>query len=151
MSESSNLISNLADIEDIHRIKGLYCDLIDRIRREGKPADVDRLAALFTEDAVLDFSSLNMGIYTGRTAIVEHFTKNLPALVTWMWHSVSSPIIEVSGDSAIGQWTLYSLADFQAKPSTLPPATYGRYTDTFKRVGGGWYQSSLYFLDETRR
>ncbi len=150
MADNSDIVRKLADIEDIKRIKGLYCDLIDRIRRERKPADAERLAALFTEDAAIDFSQLNEGIIQGRAAIIEHFTKKLPAAVAWMWHSIHSPVIEIAGDEAVGKWTLYALAVFNDNPAAPPFAAYGRYTDKFRRIGGVWRQSSLHFLNETR-
>lgn len=150
MAGNADIIGKLADIQDIQRIKGLYCDLIDRIRREGKNTDVEHLASLFTEDAVLDFSSLGQGTPKGRVAIVEHFTKTLPSAVAWMWHSVHTPVIEINGDEATGRWTLLAMAVPIDNPSTPPFSVYGRYIDTFRRIGGVWYQSSLCFLNETR-
>lgn len=147
------MVQKLADIAAIQQIKSLYCDLIDRIRREGNPADVDRLASLFTEDAVLDFSqvaNVDMGVLRGRAAIVRHFGQDLPAAIAWMWHAVHTPIIEIDGDEALGRWTLYAMAVPVTDPSSPPSVTYGRYTDRFRRIDGTWYQSSLKFLNETR-
>lgn len=67
-----------------------------------------------------------------------------------MWHSVHSPVIEVNGDEATGRWTLLAMAVPIDKPSAPPFSVYGRYIDSFRRVGGVWQQSKLYFFNETR-
>src|SRR3546814_20092088 len=52
-------LQKLADIQAIRRIKGLYCDTIDRIIRDKRPDDTEKLRALFTENAVIDFTLLD--------------------------------------------------------------------------------------------
>lgn len=140
----------LADIEAIKRIKASYGDIIDRMVRMPEQEDRDRLAALFTEDAVLDFHEM-LGRHEGREAIVRFFAEALPAGTAWMWHSFHSPLITVNGDEAEGRWTLYAMAVPKGAADPTPMLTYGRYTDRYVRTADGWRQSFQDFLDETRR
>lgn len=100
----------LRDLEAIRRIKGLYCDTIDRIMRQRDPADAALLRSLWTEDAVFDFSQLDGTVYEGPAAIVDIFVKLLPARVCWMWHTVGAEVIDIDGDTATGCWTLVAMA-----------------------------------------
>ena len=142
--------SDLCDIEAIRRIKGLYCDTIDRIMREGEPADTDLLRSLFTEDAVIDFTLLDGIVYSGVSQIVDLFTRVLPSGVSWMWHSTGAEIIDIDGDRARGRWTLLAMSQPIGSEGLPPSMTYGRYIDDFVRVDGEWRQNRLFFLNETK-
>lgn len=147
---TSTFISEEADIRAISRIKGLYCDTIDRIIRDKQPGDENILRSLFAEDAVIDFTQLDGNIYQGRNAIMRLFCETMPTVTGWMWHSVGAETIDVEGDTAVGRWTLYAMALRIADMKSPPFATYGRYIDEFKRVNGVWKQSRLFFLNETK-
>jgi hypothetical protein len=139
-----------ADIQAISRLKGLYCDTIDRIIRDKQPGDENILRSIFTEDAVIDFTQLDGNIYEGRQAIMRLFCQTMPSATGWMWHSTGAEAIEADGDTATGKWTLYAMA-LRVGDMTSPPfATYGRYIDEFRRVNGQWRQSRLFFLNETK-
>jgi ketosteroid isomerase-like protein len=140
----------LADIEAIKQLKGAYGDIIDRLVRKPEAGDRDALGALFSEDAVVDFQEM-LGVYSGRTAIVQFFADIMPTVTAWMWHSFHGPIITVKGDQAEGRWTLYALSARHKEAYKPPTPTYGRYIDKYVRTAEGWRQSHLFFLDETRR
>src|SRR3546814_453613 len=143
-------LQKLADIQAIRRIKGLYCDTIDRIIRDKRPDDTEKLRALFTENAVIDFTLLDGKVYSGRDMILELFTGVMPAMTSWMWHTIGAEVIDIDGHKATGRWTLYAMAQRVGDPSAPPFATYGRYIDEFERVDGVWRQSRLFFLNETK-
>src|SRR3546814_13897636 len=80
----------ISDIQAIRRIKGLYCDTIDRIIRDKRPDDTEKLRALFTENAVIDFTLLDGKVYSGSDMIIELFTGVMPATTSWMWHTIGA-------------------------------------------------------------
>lgn len=139
-----------ADARAISRIKGLYCDTIDRIIRDKQPGDEDILRSLFTEDAVIDFSLLDGNIYDGRDAIMQLFVETMPQVTGWMWHTIGTEVIDVNGDTAQGRWTLYAIGLRVGELDQVPFATYGRYIDEFRKENGVWRQSRLFFLNETK-
>ncbi|WP_028079081.1 nuclear transport factor 2 family protein [Solimonas soli] len=150
MPTKDQTAQTLIDLQDVQRVKSLYCDLIDRVMRERRPEDAEQLSLLFTEDALLDFGTLPFGRHQGRAAITQLFTETLPQAVCWMWHSVSTPIIDIQGDHATGKWTLYALAVPAATPEAPAFPTFGRYADEFRRIDGQWKQSLMRFHNETR-
>ena len=137
-----------ADCRAISRIKGLYCDIIDRAIRGKEPGDEEKLLALFTEDAVIDFSFLNGTTHQGHDAIRKLYFETFPSATKWQWHSIHTEVIDVDGDKATGRWTLFAAAIRLANPDVPPFLTYGRYIDEFVRVGGQWKQSKIFFLKE---
>lgn len=149
MTISTNT-DRLADEQAIRRIKGTYCDVIDRIIRDKQPDDEGKLRALFTEDAVIDFTQLGAGVIEGREAIVGLFLQGMPSNTGWMWHTIGAEVIDVDGDTASGRWTLLAMAQRVGAPDEPPSLTYGRYIDEFRRVDGEWRQSKVFFLNETK-
>ncbi len=139
-----------ADYRAISRIKGLYCDTIDRIIRDKQPDDEAILRSLFTEDAVIDFTNLDGNIYRGRDAIVALFVDHHPTFVDWMWHAVGTEVIDIDGDTAKGRWTLHAQGLMKGRTDDVPGHTYGRYIDEFRKEDGVWRQSKVYFLNETK-
>jgi len=117
-------------LEDIERLKQLkhryaaYCD---------DAYDAERLAPLFTEDAVWDGGVL--GRYEGREAIRAFFagTSNV---VPFAIHHVTNPILEVDGDRATGRWYLWQPVVFARGDQALWLAA--RYDDVYRREPGGW-------------
>jgi len=140
-----------ADIRSVSRIKGLYCDTIDRIIRDRQPDDASILGSLFAEDAVIDFTQLNGNVYSGHDAILQLFLETMPSVTGWMWHTVGAEVIDVDGETARGRWTLYAMSLRLGAMDVAPAITYGRYIDEFRRENGVWRQSQLFFLNETKR
>jgi hypothetical protein len=137
-----------ADIRAISRIKGLYCDTIDRIVRDRQPEDEGLLRSLFAEDAVIDFTLLNGNVYDGREAIMKLFLEDLPSVTGWMWHTVGAEVIDVDGDTGRGRWTLHAQSrGLDLKGPTR--VTFGRYRDEFRRDNGVWRQTKIFFNNET--
>lgn len=150
MSDNTTL-QKLADMQAIRRIKGVYCDTIDRlIRDKQQPDDVKSLRSLFSEDAVIDFTQLGSGVFEGRDAIITLFTEGMPSVTAWMWHTIGAEIIDIDGDTAVGRWTLYAKAQRIGNTSEPPFDTYGRYIDEFRRIDGEWRQTKVFFLNETK-
>jgi len=126
LDELARRVQELADIEEIKKLKARYCLYVDT----GEP---DKLAELFVEHAVWDGGVV--GRYEGREAI-RTFIRNLPHLLSFALHYVMNPRIEVRGTDATGQWYLL-------EPCTMVKtnqAVWGtaRYEDQCVKVGSEW-------------
>lgn len=120
-------IRRLEDIEALRDLKyryGMYCD-------DGY--DADRLAPLFTADAVWDGGAL--GRFVGRDAIRKFFVQ-CSKVVPFAIHQVTNPILDVQGDHATGRWYLWEPLVFAAGNRGFWMAA--RYDDRYLREGGTW-------------
>jgi len=127
---NSNLAARIRRLEDIEALKQLkhrYCAACD------DDYDPERLAPLFTEDAVWDGGA--MGRFEGRAAIRAFFS-DTSTLVPFAIHHVTNPVIEVDGDHAVGRWYLWEPIVFAQGDQALWMA--GRYDDRYRREGGRW-------------
>ena len=121
----------LEDIELIRRLKYSYVRMLDT-------GDIDGVAALFTEDAEIDYRG---GSYRftlqGRDRIVEAMRGAFhPQLVGS--HTVHMPIIDVhDDDTADGRWTLidYALNLAEDNKTTVGAA---HYVDRYVSRDGRW-------------
>ena len=120
-------IRRLEDIEALKQLKHRYAAACD------DDYDADRLAPLFTEDAIWDGGIL--GRFVGREAIREFF-RGTPAIVPFAIHHVTNPILEVDGDVATGQWYLWQPLTFARGEQAFWLAA--RYEDRYRREPDGW-------------
>ena len=123
-------LQRLVDIEDIKQLKARYALACD------DDYNPDKLAPLFTEDAVWDGSIL--GYAEGRAAIHEFFAGS-SSLVPFAVHQISNPLIEVNGDEATGQWYLWQPMVFQGEALWLSAT----YDDRYVRHEGQWLYQHL--------
>ena len=120
-------VRRLEDVEAIRQLKARYCRLCD----DGY--DADRLADLFTEDAVWDGGAL--GKAEGRERI-RRFFQRTPQVMPFAVHMVMNPIIDVAGDGATGTWYLLQAASYAPEGVALWGSA--RYDEEYVRVGGEW-------------
>jgi len=118
-------VRRLADIEDIKQLKARYARACDQ------DYDPDQLAPLFAEDAIWDGSIL--GYAEGRAGIHEFFSA-ASSLVPFAVHQITTPLIEIDGDTATGQWYLWQPMIFQGEALWLS----ARYDDKYVRKNGQW-------------
>jgi ketosteroid isomerase-like protein len=123
-------------------MKATYCESVDACMRDAETAAA-RLGGLFTEDIHADYG---MGPLKGRDAVIEFLVSAIVANNDSLWHSIHTPRIDVSGDSATGHWTL--MVRMKHKNSTVFDTLYGRYLDEFRRTQQGWRISSVRFIQE---
>lgn len=135
----------LADIEAIRRLKAAYGLAFDDLINSYAPEKAGRFGALFTEEVEAKFA--DSPATSGRAAIVDFIAVQVRSRRAWMWHSFHSPLIEVDGDTATGQWTVHCVA--MCKGAAKADTIIGRYRDVYVRTPEGWRQSSLVFLNET--
>lgn len=104
-----------------------YCVALDRM-------DLDALAALFTEDCVVEFGPDERLNSRGRAALAKSLER------MWRWtrtsHHLSNVIIEFTGsDEATSR--AYVLA-WHERPDGTTATVYGQYHDRLQRVDGQW-------------
>jgi|KBSSwiStaDraftv2_1062776.scaffolds.fasta_scaffold964848_2 hypothetical protein len=120
-------IQRLEDLEALRDLKYRYATFCD----DGY--DADRLAPLFTTDAIWDGGVL--GRFVGREAI-RAFFQQCSKVVPFAIHQVTNPILEVYGDRATGRWYLWEPLVFTAGNRGMWMAA--RYDDRYRREGDAW-------------
>jgi SnoaL-like protein len=135
-------ISRVNDILHLQAMKATYCEIVDACVKDSGTAAA-RLAELFTEDVQADYG---MGLLNGRKAAIDFLIGTIVASNDSLWHAIHTPLIDVSGDTAAGQWTL--MVRSKPKSSTTFNTLHGRYLDEFRRTQQGWRISSIRFVQE---
>jgi hypothetical protein len=131
------------DVQAIERLKARYGELVDRrygprgvVAAPELDALADRIAELFTEDAVWDGGEL-LGLCRGRAAIRERFRE--PTL-SFSWHFFVKPRIEVDGDRARGTWDI--LAPCTTRDGRAQWMA-GVEEDEYERAGEPWLHRAM--------
>lgn len=126
--------------EAVRNLLGTYCQLIDA-------GDFDALGELFTEAVLLD----DRGREAARgaasaTALWNALIKRYDGSPRTR-HTVSAPVIEVDGDTAVCRSSYVVFQ--QTGAGRLEPICAGRYRDTFACSDGQWrFASRQFFLDQ---
>lgn len=144
----------MADADPIARLERRVAQLearaeIERMHNVYLRAVADRrfdsLVDWFTEDATIDMRF--HGAKSGRDAIAEHFSHMVDTPLTGASYFVTSPVIDVDGDSAAGVWTwhrLYSTAQVAFQEVTVWGVwDEGRYDCEYRRGEDGTWRFSL--------
>ncbi len=132
----------IQDVLQLQAIKATYCETADAcIRGSGGAAEC--FNALFTEDVHADFG---LGALEGRKAVIAFLVDAIITTNDSLWHSLSTPRIEVNDDTATGHWTV--MVRMKHKGSEAVEILYGRYVDEFRRTPAGWRISSVRFIQE---
>jgi uncharacterized protein (TIGR02246 family) len=121
----------LEDAEAIRNLKARYAGLCDQ------QYDADRIAALFTKDALWD--SPGLGRFKGREAIREFF-RGASAIFSFAIHYSLNGQIEVDGDTARARWYLFMPCTVAAGNRAMWRASIDH--ETYARVNGTWMFSS---------
>ena len=141
---SDGKLQKLLDISEIAALKARYCEFTDLTSTDPATAAA-RLAQVFTEDVTGDYGEL--GLFKGRSAVLDFLVKKIGGTTNWMWHAIHSPQIAVTGDAATGQWTLVARLIWTSAPDKTE-TLIGRYKDEFRRTPAGWLISSLRWIAE---
>ncbi len=131
-------LDQLEAIEAIRKLKARYGQACD------DDHNPDKLAPLFTEDAVWEAST--MGRAEGRDAIAEMLgALGRSGTIRNSAHNFMNPIIEVSGDEATGDWRLIMLYTGRYPDGSLHfSRIIGWYREQYRRVDGCWYIHRLH-------
>jgi hypothetical protein len=88
-------LRRLEDRAAIRELRHEYCYRIDDF-------DFDGFAALFTDDARVDFGPA--GTYEGRDEVRQFAREVVGEEYTFLAHMVHNPIIDLDGETASGRW-----------------------------------------------
>ena len=143
LGELEQRVKGLEAVHAIHNLKAHYAELVDaRYTLDGpKSAEeigriADRIALLFTEDAVWDGGE-RLGAWRGRDEIRKRF---LDPTLHFTLHYFVKPRIEVEGDRARGRWDILAPITFAGgKPGWMA----GTEDDEYVRVDGVWLHSHM--------
>ena len=121
-------LAKIEAAEEIKNLKARYAKACD------DNYDADRLAALFTEDAVWDAGE-SFGRHQGRAAIHKFFS-DVSKQIAWALHYVVGPEITVADDlqTATGSWYIYEPCTIDGRALWLA----GKYDDRYRREPDGW-------------
>ncbi len=135
-------IDELLEIEEIRALRSKWGHFYDG-------GDIPSLVELFTDDAVLEFSPLYGGHWSGKEAIRANYLKYAPPEkpAYGSLHAGTNAWITLTGpDTAKGRWYLL---DFNTRPGVDNPlAIFGVYDDVYRKIGGDWKieRARLHFL-----
>lgn len=139
-------IDELLDIHEIKNLRNLYSVYFDR-------KDLDKLVALFTPDAVCEFSPEYGGDWEGTETIRKNFKEYLEQEeLPWsVMHAITNHVVELTGpDTARG---LCYLIDLNLESGNENPLfLFGTYNDVYKKIDGRWllHRTRIDFLWPTR-
>lgn len=119
-------LRRLEQREAIKELRAEYCYRVDA-------RDWDGYAALFTEDAHLDFGPI--GTFDGRAAVRDFAEHVVGAEHGFLAHMIHNPVLEVGTDTATGRW-------YFEVPCTFKDGSagwiQGTYEDEYRLVDGEW-------------
>ncbi|MFN3232080.1 MAG: nuclear transport factor 2 family protein [Alphaproteobacteria bacterium] len=125
-------IEELLEIEEIKKLRSLYSHYYDG-------AEVDKLANLFTQDAICEFGENYGGNWVGKERIHENYTKWIASegIPHEVMHAVTNPNITLIDEThAHGRWYLL---DLRTKVGVENPLIlFGIYDDDYRKVFGQW-------------
>ncbi|MFI7003394.1 nuclear transport factor 2 family protein [Nocardia sp. NPDC050175] len=133
--------ARLRRLEDIEQIQALHRSYV----RYLADRRWDDMLELFTDDVVVDLG--HDGVRRGREQVVELFGLIESRGNPHAGYVLSSPVIEVTADSATGVWTLHRHScEFIEMGATV--RVYGRWTEAryncgYRRIGEEWQISRL--------
>jgi hypothetical protein len=132
VDELRNRVARLEATEDIRRLKARYAAVCDSGYLP------DRMAPLFTEDAVWDGGE-RFGRYEGIDEI-RGFFAGVSSEITWALHYMVAPSIEVADDlvNATGSWYLWQPCTVVTDDGERAVWLTGTYADRYRNEGGEW-------------
>jgi ketosteroid isomerase-like protein len=130
-------LRTIEDIEEISKLKARYCNCVDG-GWDRPTHDFDGVVELFTEDGVWDAGEKLRG--DGREGIREFFKK--ARSISFAFHRITNPIIEIDGDTATGNWHVMVAL---THPDGRAVWIAGIYNDEFVRTAEGWKFKRLHF------
>lgn len=130
-SRIAHLEEQLRALRDAEAIRSFH----HRYVRALADREFDSLLDYFDDEAVIDMRT--HGVKRGKGEIAEHFAPLREAMPEGSGYVLSSPVLDVDGDRASGEWTWHRL---------LPGAWLeGRYRCEYVRRDGRWRFARMWF------
>jgi hypothetical protein len=126
-------VTGLADpVQAIQNLKARYCAVADSAA--GDPEGARRaFGAIFMPDIVADYG---YGPMHGADALGDFLCTAIAAGSEWVLHMIHSPMIEITGETARGDWTV--MAHLKRRAGGQVDVVLGRYADEFRLTPEGW-------------
>jgi len=121
-------VRHLVDMDDIHNLRLAYYSLVNEDR-------LDEAAALFTDDAVVDFGN-KLGRAQGKAEIRKKLATLKSQFIKIFPHN---HVVEIDGDRADGHLFIEGRLIVDATSFV----TAGKVTDTYVRENGRWLIKSM--------
>lgn len=135
--DHAKTLEGLIDKAEIADLIKAYCDYFDR-------AEAEKVVALFTEDAVIDYGP-DVPSMTGPDEFGPMISRGLAELFAATSHHVSNIVIRFDGsDAATSSCYLYAWHRYRQDASESE--IWGRYEHAFRRTSSGWRISRLVLL-----
>ncbi len=129
-------IQELIEREEIKELRIQYSHYFDS-------GEIDKLADLFTEDAVCEFDEAHGGTWVGKETIRKNYAQYKSNNPFSYLHASTNPLIRMLGpDEANGRWYLIDLVF--SDDNNNPIGLLGIYDDAYRKVNGKWK------IDKTR-
>jgi len=118
-------VEHLLAMEEIGKLPATYCHAVDT-------KDIERLMAIFSDDAQVNSRTLNFDI-KGKNDLHNWFTTT-PFMLPVSRHKIANLLISVKGKVATGE--AYYM--FSGEVAEVPTEVEGRYRYEFRKIGGAW-------------
>ncbi len=122
----------------IANLKACYCAASDLSASDAEAAR-QQLMQVFTPDF---FGDYGMATFDGPAAMADFLCTAIGGNSEWMIHHLTSPHIEIAGETATGEWAV--LVHSKRRDGERMEVV-GRYRDQFRRTAQGWKISRIEF------
>lgn len=127
------------DVLAIQNLKALYCATADRAAGDPEGA-LAAFGSIFLPDVEADYGYDPM---LGADALGDFLCRAIAGNSEWVLHMIHSPMIEIDGETATGDWTV--MAHLKRREGGQVDVVMGRYSDAFRRTPEGWRISRVAF------
>lgn len=146
MPQEPDLEHRIARLESERRIEAVMAEYLYLVDRE---PDADRIAALFSEDAIWEPRgnlAVEQQTSRGRSEIRELFA-GIPAAMPFLAHYITNASVRVADDleTAHGRWHTFELLSL--KSPSVQAVQCAWYENDFVREDGEWRIAHIRFED----
>lgn len=124
---------------EIANLKARYCAASDMCTHD-EPAARVIFDTLFTDDFTGDYGMVQ---FANSAALADFMSQAIGGGSEWMYHMLHSPLIEINGTEATGDWVVSALS--KKRDDGQIQQILGRYSDTFRLTESGWKISRITF------
>jgi hypothetical protein len=119
-------------VHAIQNLKARYCAAADRSAHDPAGARED-FGSIFLPDVVGDYGFEPM---QGAAALTGFLCTAIAGNSEWLLHMIHSPLIDIAGDRATGDWTV--MVHLKRREGGQVDVVIGRYSDEMRLTPEGW-------------
>lgn len=133
-------MSTLAEnVLAIQNLKARYCAVADSAADDPEGA-LAAFGSVFLPDVEADYGFEPMH---GAETLGHFLCTAIAGNSEWVLHMIHSPLIQIDGDTASGDWTV--MAHLKRRETGQVDLVRGRYSDQFRLTPDGWRISRVGF------